>query len=391
MKPTFPRVIAVRWITAAIISLILLNPLPSPAAQEWETLPPACDAAAKYLLGLVAVDARTEPDTRRIAPLIDFLQTSKPDGARFHAGSGFDAPSAFHQFTVHSTLKRIVDYTMSADIPSFFFWPSSLRLAEWKRIDGGDAQFVRLRNAFTHLAAPFLLRGEEHLAITPDQHTGAYYSYDVDKVVLLAPFGKGKLMISVYRQQKPSAVGRKGWVLGEDDHWNYLYTQDTGLNLKGLGWADTYMYDSFGISVYYQPDPAVEAVICGAISWVRAGWAGINMVKPHHIHSGLVRVAEAFRDVMQNPRLPAPDQLAATFSRSKKLSTPTLRRYGREYLSGLKQRIDASKALREEVGTAFDSQALLNQMSRDELYAALALDYLKKLLGRDPVMATHPF
>jgi hypothetical protein len=43
------------------------------------------------------------------------------------------------------------------------------------------------------------------------------------------------------------------------------------------------------------------------------------------------------------------------------------------------------------VGGKFDSQTLLEQMTRDELYAVLALDYFKKLLGHDHVMASHPF
>ncbi len=391
MKPLRKPFSAVRWIAAAILPLILLPCSPASAAQPWETLPTGAVAAAHYLLDAVGASASADVDIQRIAPLIDFLQTSKPSTARYRAGDGFDAPSAFHQFTVRSTLKRIVDYTLNADIPSFFFWPSSLRLARWTRIDGGDAQLDRLKSAFAGLDEPFTLRGAEHLSITPDQHTGAYYSYDVDKLVVLAPYRTGKLMLSVYRQQKPSMVGRKGWVLGDDDDWNYLYTEDKGLNLKGLGWVDTYMYDSFGISLYYQPDPAQATVICGAISWVRAGWAGINMVKPHHIHRGLLRVAEAFVEILENPRLPDPERLAATFSRSKHLPTPTLKRYGRDYFSSLEQRIAASKALREAVGADFDSQALLDQMSREEIYAVLALDYFKKLLGRDPVMASHPF
>ncbi|WP_372682586.1 hypothetical protein, partial [Desulfosarcina sp.] len=105
----------------------------------------------------------------------------------------------------------------------------------------------------------------------------------------------------------------------------------------------------------------------------------------------LVRVADAFTAVMEDPRLPEPATLAKTFSKSKDLPTPTLRAYARDYLSGLERRIASSETLLKKVGATFDSQALLEQMTRDELYAALALDYLKKLLGHDPVMESHPF
>ncbi len=363
----------------------------APASDLRTELPPDVISTLHYLLDQVNNEDGAAYDGRHIEPLMAFLLAPKPADARYRADDSFDAPSAYNQFTVHTGVQRITDYIMDADIPSFFFWPSSLRLSRWTRVDGGDQQFDRLRSASNGLKTPFILKGAEHITITPDQHTGAYYSYDVDRMVILGPYQKGKIMINVYRQQEPSAVGRRGWVLGKDEEWSYLYTRDKGLNLKGLGWADTYMYDSFGVTVYYQADPEIPVVTCGTVSWVKAGWAGINMVQSKHIHRGLVRVAEAFTAVMEDPRLPEPATLAETFSKSKDLTTPTLRAYAKDYLSGLEQRIASSATLLKKVGAKFDSQTLLEQMTRDELYAALALDYLKKLLGHDPVMDSHPF
>ncbi|MDX2455088.1 hypothetical protein [Desulfosarcina sp.] len=354
-------------------------------------LPSDVTSTLHYLLDLVDNEGGAAFDARHIEPLMTFLLSPKTDDTLYRADDSFDAPSAYNEFTVNTGVQRITDYILDADIPSFFFWPSSLRLSRWTRVDGGDQQFERLRSASNGSKTPFILKGAEHIAITPDQHTGAYYSYDVDRLVILSPYQKGKVMINVYRQQEPSAVGRRGWVLGKDEEWSYLYTPDKGLNVKGLGWADTYMYDSFGVTVYYQADPKKPVVTCGTVSWVKAGWAGINMVKSKHIHRGLVRVADAFTAVLEDPRLPEPAQLAETFSKSKDIPTPTLRAYAKDYLSGLEQRIASSDTLLKKVGGKFDSQTLLEQMTHDELYAALALDYLKKLLGHDPVMDSHPF
>ncbi|MBR9987076.1 MAG: hypothetical protein KFF68_14330 [Desulfosarcina sp.] len=363
----------------------------APASDLRTELPPNVISTLHYLLDQVNNKDGAAYDGRHIEPLMAFILAPKPADARYRADDSFDAPSAYNQFTVNTGVQRITDYILDADIPSFFFWPSSLRLSRWTRVDGDDQQFDRLREASTGLNAPFILEGAEHITITPDQHTGAYYSYDVDRMVILGPYQKGKIMINVYRQQEPSAVGRRGWVLGKDEAWSYLYTTDKGLNVKGLGWADTYMYDSFGVTVYYQADPGKPVVTCGAVSWVKAGWAGINMVKSKHIHRGLVRVADAFTAVLEDPRLPEPATLAKTFSKSKHLPTPTLRAYAKDYLSGLEQRIASSEMLLKKVGGKFDSQTLLAQMTRDELFATLALDYLKKLLGHDPVMNSHPF
>jgi hypothetical protein len=389
MKPfVFPCRTFLSFVAGGLLFLMTASAAASSTrmAMPAEVLP-----TLHYLLDLVNVEDTDAFDAQRISPLMDFFMSSKPAGARYHAGDSFDAPSAYNEFAVNSSLQRITDYILDADIPSFFFWPSSLRLSRWTQVDGGDQQFVQLKSAANDLNAPFILKGAEHITITPDQHTGAYYSYDVDRMVILSPYQKGKMLINIYRQQKPSAVGRRGWVLGKDDDWNYLYTRDKGLNVKGLGWADTYMYDSFGITVYYQVDPGKPVVACGTVSWVKAGWAGINMVQSKHIQRGLVRVAQAFTAVIEDPRLPEPAKLAETFSKSKQLPTPTLRVYAKDYLSGLEQRIASSKTLLKEVGGKFDSQTLLEQMTRDELYAVLALDYFKKLLGHDHVMASHPF
>ena len=389
MKPVvFPCRTFLSFIAGALLFLMAGSAI---ASEKGVALPSDVISTLHYLLDLTKTGDDAGWDVPRIEPLMAFLISPKPDDAFYHAGDSFDAPSAYNEFTINSGVQRISDYILDADIPSFFFWPSSLRLARWTAVDGGDRQFDRLRAASRDLKTPFILKGAEHITITPDQYTGAYYSYDVDRMVILSPFREGKMLINIYLQQKPSAVGKRGWVLGKDDEWNYLYTRDKGLNVKGLGWADTYMYDSFGITVYYQADPEKAAVTCGTVSWVKAGWAGINMVQSKHIHRGLVRVADAFTAVMEDPRLPEPAKLAQTFSKSRNLPTPTLRAYARDYLSGLEQRIASSKSLLKKMGGTFDSQTLLEQMTRDELYAVLALDYFKKLLGHDPVMTSHPF
>jgi hypothetical protein len=355
------------------------------AAMPTETIP-----VLDYLMDMVKILDDDHFDVARMTPLMDFITSAKPADTIFTAKGSFNAPSAYSGFSVDTDIRRLVNYTLNADIPAHFLWPSSLRLTTWTHIQGGDDQFQRLQTAAGR-NAPYVLRGVEQVTITPDQHTGAYYSYSVDKLVLLAPYQKGMALISIYSQQGPSAVGKKGWVLGKDEDWTYLYTQDTGLNIGGLGWASTQMYDSLGITVYYQPDLESSEVICGVVSWVKAGWAGINMVQPRHIHRGLVRVATAFKAILEDPRLPEPADLAQTFSKSRQLSKATLKDYAKAYYNSLEERLGASASVQRKIKQALDPVTLLDHMTRDELYAVLALDYFKKLLGRNPVMESHPF
>ena len=148
--------------------------------------------ALHYLLDLAANPEGTAFDAERIKPFMSFFLSTKSTDTIYHADGSFGAPSAYHEFSVDTDLQHLVDYTMDADIPSFFFWPSSLRLTRWTKVDGGDTQFDRLKAASTDLETPFILNGTEHITITPDQHTGAYYSYDVDKMVILHTLSAGQ-------------------------------------------------------------------------------------------------------------------------------------------------------------------------------------------------------
>ena len=378
-------------IVAIVIWMAFFIAGPSWAAGPTRVLPSDVVATLTYLLDYQKETQPQPLDMQRVEPYLAFISTPKPAGTIYTAGGGFSDPSAFNQFIIDVDLQRIMDYTLDKNIPSFFFWPSSLRLSTWTSVDGGREQLGVLKNAWQTMDMPFVLTGSEHVSITPDQHTGAYFTYDVDKVIVLSSYGKGKILISIQLQKEPSAVGRKGWVLGEDEEWSYLYTAEKGLGLKGLGWADTYMYDSYNVTVYHQPDLATPKVICSCVSWVNAGWAGINMVKSKHIYRGLTRVAEAFTSVLKNPRLPEPSTLAETFAKKENLSTSTLRKYTSTYFSELERRISESEAVWKKIRHSFNSNRLLDQMTRDEMYATLALDYFKKVLGMHPVMDTHPF
>jgi hypothetical protein len=378
-------------LAAIVFGMVLCMSATSWASSQNLCLPTGVISTLHYLLDFRKEVERPPFDTKQLEPYLAFLSEPKSADAIYNAGNSFSDPSAFNQFSIDVDLQRIIDYTLDADIPSFFFWPSSLRMSDWITMDGGKEQLALIKNTSESMEMPFILRGSEHVSITPDQHTGAYFTYDVNKMIVLCSHGKGKVLLSVQGQEAPSAVGRKGWVLGEDEEWNYLYTDEKGLGLKGLGWADTYMYDSYNVTVYYQPDPNNPMVICSSVSWVNAGWAGINMVKSKHIHRGLKRVAEAFTAVMKNPRLPEPAALAETFSKKEDLPTPMLRQYTSEYLVELQRRLSTTEGLWEKVRASFDKNRLLDQMSRDEMYATLALDYFKKVLGHNPVMDTHPF
>ncbi|PID40163.1 MAG: hypothetical protein CR984_04670, partial [Proteobacteria bacterium] len=176
------------YILAALIWLLMTT------TGVWAStdLPEDVMPTLHYLLTRVGNTNAKAFDTKQIEPFIDFLLSPKTEDVVYHADGSFDAPSAYHQFRVNTDLERILGYTLDADIPSFIFWPSSVRTAHWTRVEGGDGRFRRMREMADTVETPFTLNGSEHITITPDQHTGAYYTYDADKAVILTPFNSGK-------------------------------------------------------------------------------------------------------------------------------------------------------------------------------------------------------
>jgi len=62
------------------------------------------------------------------------------------------------------------------------------------------------------------------MEITPDTHSGAYYACNIHQTLLLFKYRQRNILVTVSRQVDVSTVGKKGYVLGGDDDWDYLYS-----------------------------------------------------------------------------------------------------------------------------------------------------------------------
>ena len=104
------------------------------------------------------------------------------------------------------------------------------------------------------------------------------------------------MFISISKQVDKSSVGKKGVILGNDNDWTYFYSNEPGTMKSGLGWAKSYIYDYFSVVVYVESDGSPAMVSTAMFQWLRAGWMGINFVKPGDILGGLKRFATEFQD-----------------------------------------------------------------------------------------------
>lgn len=356
-------------------------------AADEQPLPDTIQPGIQYLLKLTGGSRATTIDPRALVALIDFIRQDKSAGDQYFSTSDdLLDPLVYHEFELRQPLATILEYTFNPRIPSHVLALSSIRQSYWKKINGQSQTFPQdIAEHLADLPSPFVIHGIEHEEIAPDLNSGAYYSYDLLRTLVMCQVEGRAVWISLARQQGLSDVGRKGFVLGLDEDWNYLYSGEKGINKMGLGWVESYMYDAFSAIVYVQENDSTPRVRCGIFKWLRAGWSDMNFVKRSHIRGGLERYADAFQEILEAPQLPAPSSIAAVAGEISGMSRAQLQDRGRRHLQSLQTRFGNEKQFPDTwFAQTVQNGTYLEQLTRPQLEAMVFLEYMKKALGRDP-------
>jgi hypothetical protein len=361
------------------LSLLLQAHASGAAAQNPEELIPAYD----NLLSFTKNGSQTPLDADLVEVLLNFVASSKDLGDSLSLGKRQGDTSDYYEFTIDRPLKEILKLAFSKDIPSYTLAPSTLRLSYWIEANGKKQPLELNSDILDASSAPVVMRGLDFLENTPDTNSGAYYSYELDRAFIFTRHRGNRVLISTSEQRDRSSVGKKGLILGSDDDWNYLYTGEKGCTLAGLGWIRSYMYHSSAIIVYYEtldPYPQVKYAI---FKWLRAGWSGFNLVKPHYLRRGVERYAKAFKEIIESPYLQDISEFSETFRKIKSLSTEELKRKAHRYFIELKNRHHEDNSLTMKWFIAlFKDDLYLESLTRKELEAITNLEYLKYVLGK---------
>jgi hypothetical protein len=378
-----------RELAAAVgLLTLLLWAAPCPAAKDALTevrLPEALAPGIHHLLSLVEPPQTAVFQPAEIAPVLAFVRAPKPGATLYYSDHRAEMTSAFYEFEIACSLAHVLRYAYNPDVPGYLLMPSSIRYSSWSEVNGRPQPLPRLHEVALAPVDAYLVRGVEQIEITPDLFTGAYYRYANDKLLILCHHEGRRVLISLSKQQKPSDIGKRGMVLGQDAEWAYFYSGQPGLDKAGLGWVESYMYDSLAITVFYEIDPGQPLLRCAMFKWLRAGWADINFVKKTHIYRGLERFGEDFKEILETPLLPGTDEISRVTADFKTLSMTALRETARAHFTNLQARYGReSDTLRERIDTVLTDDSYLNQMNREELEAILVQAYLQCILGKKP-------
>jgi len=372
-------------IIAGIWTTCLFLAVESQAAEglEEQKIPQAISAGLHHFLDLADPDKTVTFDLKKVSGVLDFINQPGKEAALYYADSILGTPSAYYEFDIHENLKKIVAYSFNPDIPYIATVPSSVRLLYWLDARKNRQSPPPIGRFLDRLDSPVVINGLQYMEITPDTHSGAYYGYNIYQTVLLFKYRHRKILVTVSKQVDVSTVGKKGYVLGADDNWDYFYSGKPGLTIPALGWTKSYMYESSGINIYEEVDPAATKVRCALFKWLRAGWSGINMVRRKHIYSGLKRFAKPMKEILETPSLPSVEAMAVDFSRIRGFSEDTLRSKMKIYSGILRKRYNGAKGHAKKLPSfLFENKNHWARMSKDEMESALVIEYMKYAVGK---------
>ncbi len=376
------------FILLTISLLTILDTIPAiPATPADETrqinqISPTAMAGIDYLIEFIKPSSKAEFSPSRLTELINFISASKPAGTRCRLPERLNATPAYHEFEINRNFEDILHLAYHPDIPSQMISPGSMRFSYWTQINGSGGSLPRLWEQTRNLSKPVVVKGVETEELTPDTFSGAYYRSLLDRALILFSNKGHRILISLTKQKKVSDVGKKGLIMGTDDQWNYFYSGEKGLTKPGLGWADSYIYDTFSVLVYYETERDKPLTKCCIFKWLRAGWLGFNMVKEKHIQSGFRRFARDMKRVIESPRLPQAEKIAEISRKISHLPIGTLHAKMSQYLKQLKTRQTARKKKTHPwIEKATSGDGYLSRLSPPQIQATLFLEILKFNLG----------
>jgi len=369
------------FVALMILLLTLFQHSPALAALPLSDGSNPIPAAAMKLVQF-CTDPRAGLDSQAVATLVDYVLGPKPKKEAalptFRKATG-----AYYELDTRIKFPNFLKYSYSSQIPPALTSPASLRYSLWT---GPQGKFQKLPGNWESASPdgkPVIIRGLEHIGITPDLNTGVYYKYDLKKTLILLKHKDRQVLISISKQVDISDVGKKGIILGNDDDWNYYYSAEPGSTKAGLGWVKSYIYDYFSVGVHVQSGSSQSMVRSGLFQWIRAGWSGINFAEPRHVINGMKRYAQNSKTILESPKLPAPNQITSNYQRLSALPQTVLA----EKYAVLQQARQQLAFQKSKAGTSvINQQDPHTSAPKEQIIQELMLEYLKVSLGKPSLL-----
>jgi len=341
------------------------------------------DAAMKLIQ--LCDELKTGIDEQAAATLVDFVLARKKNNENSLPKSR-GCTGAYYEFDTNITFPRFVEYSYSPYILSVVTRPSSLRYSFWTHFRNEAEKIPAIWKTVLPGEVPIIVHGNERDSNSPDLNTGVYHEYNLKRTLVKLNHKGRQVLLSISKQIGTSDVGKKGYILGKDNDWHYYYTGEVGSTMTGLGWAKSYIYDYFSVSVYVESEGMPAKVRTGVFQWLKAGWSGINFVNSAHILRGMKRFSRDCKTVLESPRLPDPNKM---FLVHQGLSNMPMEALGRKY-AALRQ---AQRSSAVKTGKIDDieekEEKSFAHIPKQQMVEELMLEYLKEALGKTAMLKVN--
>lgn len=319
---------------ALVIPVLNLGPSRPAHASSQENAKLPVDVSQSMALLVDVAQTKQAITIEELSPLLDFIRNTALTRDGWEVENLHGATSAYFGYTIAAPVEKIVSYLYHQGLPPSLFHPSVVHISSWKQKPNENIPLIWESLQDQEVRAIHGLEMEEN---TPDVNTGGYYNYENERMLLVLKHDGEKYIISVSKQTGQSSVGRKGVVLGDDSDWNYYYSDEQGLTKSGLGWVNSYIFDSFSVTVLSasQTKPGQSQHVM--FKWVRAGWSGMNIVRTGHIRDGCGRFAQSLAKLMESDWLPDIQTIAAMADHVRSLDQAELERALEPFVQALRK------------------------------------------------------
>lgn len=319
------------------------------------------------------------PSVEQLAPFLQYVQKNR--SATQELEKRDPGLGVYSSGSMNMPLQRLVRYSFDPTIPGESLYPTAARRNFWMPESELVSKNIKLWEKMGS-ADTLVVHGREYEEVTPDASSGCHYFYYLNRMVMLFMYEGQQYVLAVSRQEAPSSIGRRGFILGDDNNWDYVYTNKNGTNLSMVGWADTFMYDSATIAVYFSDAANPQKTEYAYFKWVKAGWSGLNVVEREHIAVGTERFLASFKRILEHPALPKPEEISAAYGALQAKDDASLRAMLAPYAKALEAKAKEFSVTREK-----DFQAVLKDgkyaesMARQELVSELLKQHMRRVLG----------
>lgn len=356
----------------------LAEPREVKLSKETTPMPKEVENGFNYLFEMIH-NRGAEFDASQVADMVDFVAGCDEDPRdmepKRRGGRGIAL-----RMDLDCGLDRVVKYLYNPDIPNYVIVPSVLRLSGWE--PGSDILNMKgnLWDRLGDLSKPVVLWGKEYESNTPDSFAGAYYRYDMFRLVVLMEHNGKKVLISVTEQDGDSDVGKKGAIL-DDQNWVYFYSGIEGLDRGLISWMDTYMYSSYSVQVYVENEPGKTRDVL--FKWLKAGWSGLNVVMRKHFYEGALRFSESLKTVLESDVLPPSEELGAMIRNIEALPDEEVDRKIQSYAKTFELMNGNAEAFeKKSFAKILKDGGYANVLNREERIGILVMQKLKSILGK---------